>query len=156
MRRGKINHRDRAKQINDFQGLLYGRNGTITPTDVDGLIEYENKAYVIIEIKSKDHNTKEWFEKVNGQRIALERLTDDLTKAEKPAICILASHNIEDPEYDVNVATTTPIAYRRNKKWTWCKNCTTKEVIDKFIRCIDPPPRTVYDILRLPEAESSE
>jgi len=40
--RGKIEHRDRARQIRDFSNLRYGN---ITPTDIDGLIEYQNKCF---------------------------------------------------------------------------------------------------------------
>ena len=39
--RGVIQNRDRKKQIIDFSGLKYGK---ITPTDIDGLIEYKDKA----------------------------------------------------------------------------------------------------------------
>ena len=113
MRRGKINHRERAKQINDFTGLQYG---TITPTDIDGLIEYQDKAYVFIELKHAD------VELPYGQRLALERLTDDLEKTGKPSICIVASHQVDDPKKDVKVAETLVKQYYWNGKWKTAKS----------------------------------
>ena len=126
--RGKINNRERAKQINDFSNLKYG---SITPTDIDGLIEYHKNAYVIIEIKYNN------AEMPPGQMWALERLTDDLEKSGKPTICILANHNIDDPEKDVDVSNTIVIKYRRNKKWVETEKCTTKQIIDQFLTTVE-------------------
>lgn len=47
--RGKIKYPLSAGQLRDFSGLQYGR---ITPTDVDALIEYQDKAYILIELKT--------------------------------------------------------------------------------------------------------
>ena len=46
-----VKYRERAKQIIDFTGLQWD---TITPTDIDGLIEYKNKAMVFMEFKHND------------------------------------------------------------------------------------------------------
>ena len=72
--RGVINNIQRAQQINDFSNLLYGK---ITPTDIDGMIEYRGKLYIFFEIKYKDKDMP------FGQRLALERLVKDLTYANK-------------------------------------------------------------------------
>ena len=136
--RGSIYNRDRAKQLNNFSGLRYG---TITPTDIDGLIEYNNKAYILIEIKYKNNECP------NGQRIALERLTDDLQKTGKDTICIIGTHEIENPEIDVDVATTKAIMYRRNKKWHKC-DTTTKEIIDNFLQTINKDKFSLSHYLR--------
>ena len=108
-KRGEIHNRKRAKQINDFSGLAYGNK--ITPTDIDGLIEYQDKGYVLIEVKLRGVLLP------YGQRLALERMTDDLTRAGKPTVCIIASHDIDDPEQDINVANTRVREYRWHKKW---------------------------------------
>jgi hypothetical protein len=42
--RGKIRNEKYAKQLNDFRGLLRRRG--ITPTDIDGLIDYNGKAFI--------------------------------------------------------------------------------------------------------------
>jgi len=46
--KGVIHAPQRATQLRDYSGLLFGN---ITPTDIDGLIEYKNIGYVIIELK---------------------------------------------------------------------------------------------------------
>lgn len=72
--RGKIQYRERRKQLVDFSGI---RIGNITPTDCDGLIEYHDKAYIIFEIKYRD------AEVPHGQRLALQRSIDDFKRAGK-------------------------------------------------------------------------
>ena len=72
--RGVINHRERARQINDFRNLLYG---SITPTDIDGCIEYQNKAYILIEIKYNDALMS------RGQELAFTRMCTILQKPVK-------------------------------------------------------------------------
>ncbi len=128
-RPGEIYNRARARQLRDFSGILLG---DITPTDIDGLIEYHNKAYIFIELKLKDAD----FPK--GQRLALERLTDDL---KKPAICIVAIHEVSNPEDDIDVANTTVTEYRYLRKWRKPhQESTTKEFVGKFITWVDSIP----------------
>lgn len=45
----KILNPDRMKQLIDFRGLEL--DGGIYPTDIDGLIEYHDNEYIIIEVK---------------------------------------------------------------------------------------------------------
>ena len=101
--RGVIKNRDRARQLRDYSGMLFGK---ITPTDIDGMIEYHNKGYVVIELKLAD--TPLDF----GQRLALARLTDDINKAQKKTLCIIANHDIHDPSKDIDVAQTIVSEYR--------------------------------------------
>lgn len=127
-KRGKIHSRERAKQLIDFSGLLYGN---ITPTDIDGLIEYHDKGYILIETKLSG-NTFDL-----GQRLALERLTDDLNKIHKLTICIVADHEVYDPFEDIDIAITTVREYRWKDKWIIPKHvCTTKQMVDYFINTI--------------------
>lgn len=93
--RGVINHVNRAQQINDFSGIRFGN---ITPTDIDGLIEYHNKAWIIFEIKYKDAQLP------YGQRLALERMVKDFTDAGKKAMAIVAEHYVDDTSKQVNAA----------------------------------------------------
>lgn len=125
--RGIINHRARAKQIRDFSGLLYEK---ITPTDVDGLIEYKNRAYVILEIKYGDAKLPA------GQDLALTRLTDDLERSGKPTLCIVASHQTSNCNEDINVAKTVVRSYRYKGHWwgDWGVSVTSKELIDFFLQ----------------------
>lgn len=127
MNRGVINHRERAKQIRDFSGLRFGN---ITPTDIDALIEYKDKAYVIIEYKFGE------AEVPTGQMIALERICDDLQNF-KHTILIIARHN-QPVEQDIDGANAIVEKYRWRKKWIVIKNITqetwkVKKLIDWFL-----------------------
>jgi hypothetical protein len=94
--RGKILYPDRKQQINDFSGLTYNK---ITPTDLDGVIEYHDKAYVFIEIKYLD------AELPYGQKLMLERFVKDINKSGKSAIAIVAEHSIFNTKENIPVAT---------------------------------------------------
>lgn len=139
VQRGKITSPDRARQLRDFSGLRFG---TITPTDIDGLgmvqlsvptiaglIEYHNKGYVIIELKLKGASVP------GGQRLALERLHNDLSKAGKETLCIIAEHNAFDPEQPIDVARAIVTEYRRTQgaQWHPDNKSTVKDAIASFL-----------------------
>lgn len=127
--RGKIHNRERAQQQRDYSSIRFGN---ITPTDIDGLIEYKDKAYVIIELKWSDTPLS------YGQRLALERLTDDLARTGKPILCIISSHYVDDSDFDINVSETIVREYRLKKAWHIpSHNFTTEAMIDKFLRSVD-------------------
>ena len=127
--RGSINNRKRAEQQIDYKGLLYGN---ITPTDIDGLIKYHNKGYVILEAKLKETLL------LKSQRLALERMTDDLSKTGKSTICIIVRHEIDDPKQDIDATKTTVREYRWLGEWHFPKDiCNTKDMIDWFIQRLD-------------------
>jgi hypothetical protein len=46
--RGVIRDVKYASEWRDYSGLCYG---TITPTDLDGLIDFRNRLFILIEIK---------------------------------------------------------------------------------------------------------
>ena len=122
--RGKIKNRQYANRVRDFSGLRYGN---ITATDIDGLIEYKNTCYIFIETKYKD------AELPFGQRLALERLTDDLEKV-KPVITIVATYSNEG---DIDVAHALVCEYRFRGAWHKRENTTTRELIDKFLSWVE-------------------
>jgi len=112
-KRGTIHSRARAKQLRDFSGLLFGN---ITATDIDGLIEYHGKGYIGIETKLNGASLG------FGQKLAFERLTDDLSRAGKPTIYIIASHDSDDPNEDIDVANAIVAEYRFKGKWRTLKS----------------------------------
>jgi len=88
----KIKNPARMKQLIDFQGLKmeYG----IFPTDIDGLVEFRDKAYLIFEVKFYEAHVP------IGQRLALSRMVDDFAKAGKRAVAIICDHfeeNVNKP-----------------------------------------------------------
>ena len=66
--RGEIKHKDRARQLLMFSGMIRRRG--ITPTDLDGIIDYNGKAFVLLE--GKFHGAP--F--LKGQKLALENIVD--------------------------------------------------------------------------------
>lgn len=119
--RGEIYSRERARQINNFNGLIYGN---ITPTDVDGLIDFHGKCFVFIELKYLDS------ELPFGQKLALERIINSL---KKPSICIVASHAMQT-RYDVDVKTCQVREYFFSGKWHTPKETyNVKRMIDEFV-----------------------
>lgn len=124
MLRGATIHKERAKQGCDFTGLRYDN---ITPTDIDAFIEYKDEAYIFIEAKLND------AEMAYGQKLALERLCDDLQKI-KPTLLILITHNTP-PDQEIDFAQAAVKKYRYKGRWTIPQNVpTTKELIDSFLK----------------------
>lgn len=123
--RGQIVTPDRARQIRDFSGLLFG---TITPTDIDGLIEYHGKGYIIIEVKLSGARVPD------GQHKALERLTDVLWRAKRLAICIVATHNTVNVEEPIDVANAIVHEYRYMGMWRHPQDIhTVRELAEWFM-----------------------
>ncbi|MBK9496796.1 MAG: hypothetical protein IPO08_20285 [Xanthomonadales bacterium] len=125
--RGEIKYPQRAGQLRDFSGLLYGR---ITPTDIDGLIEYQDRAYVLIELKMTGVRLP------YGQRLALERMCHDWIRAGKQVLLIIAEHNTPT-EQSIDVASTTVVEYQYNGITKTGDNCTTKSLIDRFLEYVN-------------------
>lgn len=109
--KSKILNPKRMKQLIDFKGLELD-NG-IYPTDIDGLIEYHDSEYIILEVK---HNKAKvpW-----GQRLALQRMVDDFTKAGKKAVAIVCEHSVDDTNRPVvaAVCNVRELYYGGEKRW---------------------------------------
>jgi len=131
--RGKITNRDRAMQIRDFSGLRWGN---ITPTDIDGLIEYHNKCYIVMEAKANG------AELPYGQKLALTRMIDDCNK---PSILFLCSHDTPIGT-DIDMATTMVSELYFNGKWETIKPKPLKYMIDLFIDKYGESPPAINPI----------
>ncbi len=105
--RGKIRHRDRAKQLHDFTGLLWGK---ITPTNIEGYVEFAGKVFFFIEDKF------EGAEMPYGQRLAFERLVDVIEQGGAKAYLLLVEHNAP-PDRDIDVAKCKVISWRTGGEW---------------------------------------
>lgn len=103
--RGVIANRDRAKQIVCFRGLRFDN---ITPTDIDGLIEYKNQCFLLVEFK---HFSKP--DMPSGQRLALERLATSLNK---PTLLLHAIHYTYANE-DIDAASCEVLRYFWSGQW---------------------------------------
>ena len=94
MERGKIYNRQRANQVTDFSGMKWNN---ITPTDIDGALDFGGKIFIYFELKLSDK------ELPAGQRLHLERLVDNLIRAGCQAYAIVAEHNT-DANQDIAAA----------------------------------------------------
>lgn len=122
--RGAIRNPSQIARIRDFTGLRWGN---ITPTDIDGMVEYQNKAYVFFESKTGDAPLS------FGQRLAFERLADDLAKV-KPTLYLVLSVPEGAPE-PVDYAKLAVVSSRRHGEWNdEYTGLTCKEAIDKFLQ----------------------
>lgn len=109
--KSKILNPKRMKQLIDFKGLEL--DGGIYPTDIDGLIEYHNSEYIILEVK---HNKAKvpW-----GQRLALQRMVDDFTGVGKKAVAIVCEHDVDDTDKPIVAAfcNVRELYYGGEKRW---------------------------------------
>lgn len=122
----KINYRGYAKQLLRFDGLEMDRNGS--PMDMDGVIEWDNRKYILIEIKKKGVKVP------YGERMTLQRMINDFAVAGKEAVALVADHTVFNPAEDVYVA-----------------DCVIRELYTTYGRRWRPPKRmmTVGQFVRL-------
>jgi len=122
---GVFRNKDHARQLRSFRGLVYE---SISPTDIDGCIEYKNKLFIWIE--SKYGNAKLPF----GQRLAFERINDAIEESGKPSIFLLARHKSDE---DIDLAQSIVSEYRYQRHWHFPeKEITVREASDIFIQKI--------------------
>lgn len=116
-----------AKQLIDFQGL--GLDGGLYPTDIDALIEYHNKEYILVEVKYKKKQVP------YSQRLAIQRMIDDFTKAGKRAIALVAEHYDSDPRKPVIAANcrVRELYYGDECRWRApTYELTVRQAVDSF------------------------
>ena len=143
--RGKIRNICYAEQIIDFSGLRFG---TITPTNIDGYMDFWGKGHVFFEAKHSDALPP------RGQKLAFERLVDPLAPF---SICIIASHNAPHHE-QINAAETIVTDVRFLKEWIKPdRNLNTKVVIEKFLDFVtNRNPDEFYNFLIRPAQTEPE
>lgn len=124
----KIKNRARARQLIDFANIRIGAKGM--PTDCDGLIELHNQAYVLFEIKHRDKDVPD------GQKLAFVRMCNDFSRIGKPAVFIIAEHDVDNPDCDIDAAACRVRAFYFNRKW-YSEPTTLKSLIDRFVAFVD-------------------
>lgn len=121
--RGKIRNKNHVP-TKDFSGLRYGK---ITPTDVDGFMEFKDKIFILLELKFADSVLK------YGQKTALERGCDAWTDAGKTAVILIARYNNRGTE-EIDVAPLPVSEFRIDKKWHKPKiEITVRQAIDQIL-----------------------
>lgn len=125
--RGVYQNPNRGKQLIRFDGIQYGK---ITPTDFDGVIEYQDRIWVLFEAKLTGKEVPD------GQKKALARFVADVGKAGKCAIAMIVDHTTDNPADDIILrnCNVREIITTENLKWRpprW--SITAKEMADAYI-----------------------
>lgn len=103
--RGTIHTPKRFRQPCSFEGMVFG---TISPTDIDACIDFNDRLFVFIEAKSGDVALSQ------GQRILLERLC---RRCSGQAVAFVARHFTPQDEHVVLAECEVESVYRA-KAWT--------------------------------------
>jgi hypothetical protein len=127
--RGDVYNEDRYKQLVDYSGVRYGN---ITPTDIDGFIEYHDEIYVFYELKHMGGKMP------HGQQMALENLANCVKRAGRSPIIIVADHDTPTNQ-KVDAASTIVRCYYSGGEWRYPskqigRDVTLKELTDAFMK----------------------
>ena len=140
---GLINHGSRARQLNSFTGLKFG---SITPTDLDGLIDYHNERFAFLELKLRDGPLSE------AQATAIIRVVDAIEAAKKRAAFFVAEHCEDDPTVDVPAdRCLIRSIYSRQQWWQPEIEMTLRAGLDRFLG-FGPPLQLTYRVVTYEEA----
>lgn len=85
-----IRNSNQAKQGLDFTGL---QNGAIHPSDIDAVLEFDNEALILIEVKRQGARIPK------GQRLLLERVCDNW--GTEKSIVLYCTHQFNDDSVDI-------------------------------------------------------
>ena len=128
--RGVIQNRARKQQIADMSGLRFQK---ITPTDLDGFLDFDDRLFVFIEGKFIATPV------LLGQQIAIDRLCDACHNApHRYAFAIIADHHHPSSE-DIDFARMTVRSIRQNGKWRqpMQKDLTVRAAIDRMVASVE-------------------
>ena len=131
--RGEIRNRAYAQQLRNFSGMNWGK---ITPTDIDGYVEFGDKVFVFFETKFGSAKMP------RGQELALERLVDAVG-ATRHALLVVATHNTP-PTEDLQFHDCVVAKYRHCGRWhTPTNGITLREIVDRFraVAAKQPTPK---------------
>lgn len=122
-----IHNPKKARQLLLFEDI--SKDG-VGMTDIDGLIEYKDRALILFEVKTRDKEVP------LGQRLVLERMVNNAARLGKLAIAVVAEHNVEDPDLPVMVRScrAREIYWGDEKRWRKPrKELTAGEITDTVI-----------------------
>lgn len=106
--KGVVLYPQRQKQPVWFTGLVYERG--ISPTDIDGVLDFGGKLFIVFELKYLDADLPQ------GQRIALERICDGLQRGGSESWVLVGWHVVPSEE-PAEAGDATLSEYRVNGEW---------------------------------------
>lgn len=113
-----IKNSNQAKQGLDFTGL---QNGAIHPSDIDAVLEFDNDALILIEVKRQGARIKK------GQRLLLERLCDNWNT--EKSIVLYCTHEFNDDGVDIPAELCTVYEVYHKGQWI-VKNVKLKDALN--------------------------
>ena len=118
---GLINDSDKVVQAIDFEGV---QNKNMHPSDIDAVLEFDNKLLILMEIKIKDKQIP------TGQRLMLERICNawDNDK-DKNSLILKVEHDHRNKKTDIPLKLCTVTEIYFQGKWSKRKQ--------KLITCLN-------------------
>ena len=101
-----IRNSNQVKQAIDFTGI---GNKKYHPTDIDAVLEFNNEALILFEVKKLGHHLP------TGQRLLLERLVDSWHTDK--AIALIVKHNIQSDTDNIPLRICWVRQYYYKGKW---------------------------------------
>jgi hypothetical protein len=112
-----IKHPNRIKQVIDFSGF----NNKIHPSDIDAVLEFDNKYLFLFEVKLKGLETPV------GQDLLLKRIANSWQSKSKYSFVIYCEHNTKQDEF-VTLKNTNVVKIYHDKKM-YIKNISTYQLL---------------------------
>jgi hypothetical protein len=104
---GLIRNSKQVKQAIDFSGV---QNGVIHPSDIDAVLEFNNKALVLIEVKRRNNIIP------TGQRLMLERIVDRW----ELGVVLKVEHDFYEVDSDIPLNKCFVTLYYEKSEWKPC------------------------------------
>jgi len=99
------------------------------PTDIDGVIDYHDKAFLFLEYKHKDTPLSV------GQRICFERLVKHIQETGRASVLIVAEHDVENTLDDVKAGECLVRSVFHGDRWVDAPfDITVKDYVERFIK----------------------
>jgi len=116
-----IRNSNQTKQGIDFTGI---ENGKIHPSDIDAVLEFNNEALILIEVKRVNNNIP------TGQRLLLERICNSW-HTEK-SVVLFVTHDFKQDEKDIPLnECKVELCFYKNK-WIKVNKTDLKIVLNKL------------------------
>ena len=101
-----IRNSNQTKQGIDFTGIEYGK---IHPTDIDAVLEFDNEALILMEVKKKGNKIP------TGQRLVLERIANSWHT--NKSVVLYVTHSFKNDNKDIPLSECNVDSVYINKEW---------------------------------------
>lgn len=121
---GEIQYRERAQQLIDFRNMRWNNN--ITPTDIDGFVDFYGRHFVFIEYKLVGKDLP------FGQRLAYEHVAQAVFAANRDVVVFVCEHDTSIGDDILAHKATVREMYHKNMWQLTTAGWNIKDAIDSF------------------------